>query len=731
MKLSSAPEITALVTFQSFVNCLEIFELNIYLRPFLINQHPIFIKHGNVSLPDKNFQNVHSEEISSVLVYDFEILQIYSTNLVYLTQMRELLNNTIGRYYNKLIWTRFPSFIHIFPNNPDQEVYHCQYQFLLNSGLGLRTRPKINSVIITHENSTIHQKNEAEMFWNLNYKKVVESMVDYYDFALHFKLQSSSRKSMHYKPYLIMTSVSILKFCEVCSPTSKVSLLHFQSCKMSALMEVRNVSFNCISSMLQTVSGTNLNLSRFGIELEAADIQGSKTYGNCLRRRAAFKKDFTFTDNFRNAPVQNLILQELFRGLPVIYDCMRKENKDHLIVIDVKFAQASGKMKLPYDYQIPSYFQNHEAFNFLTCDGVKTQIDFIGYLEPFDAQTWLGTIISLVSYSCTIAILIYQTDNPSFLDSCFLSFLMNFSFLAGVPHTPLKLVINNHLNAIRILMLSWGIATFTLCSVYSSLVTSNVIAPKTIVSTWTEYKQLEQFTKVFGLNNQYELSNMEGASEPGELNPYNRMGFSRGSKVSKLWFDEVSNKLFAKYKPSGYCDMYHGNSSSCLAFRKKSFEFLDSYTYVVRSNVEKLKKMLSVCTNTAYIDTETSINNFLHFRNEDEHLPPMVKGNSFFQQSHYWTISRSWVLKKLISYRLKAFADSGIIGFWEAFCLKYCKQQPGKEKSHELIMVSKMKAFRPQELGSNLISLFFIILILLCISILCFLGERYFMKLCK
>jgi hypothetical protein len=89
---------------------------------------------------------------------------------------------------------------------------------------------------------------------------------------------------------------------------------------------------------------------------------------------------------------------------------------------------------------------------------------------------------------------------------------MNLSFLTGIANTSVKLLINDHLNAMRILMLFWSIANFSFCVVHSSLVTNNLFAPSTLVSPWTDYKQLEKFTKVFGLNKQRKMLLMEGIS---------------------------------------------------------------------------------------------------------------------------------------------------------------------------------------------------------------------------
>jgi hypothetical protein len=79
----------------------------------------------------------------------------------------------------------------------------------------------------------------------------------------------------------------------------------------------------------------------------------------------------------------------------------------------------------------------------------------------------------------------------------------------------------------------------------------------------------------------------------------------------------------------------------------------------------------------------------------------MVKGTSFFQQSYTWTMSDTWLFRKLLNSRLKAFTTSGIIGFWENFCLKYCKKPP---ELQNLPIISKARTFKAQRLGSNLFS---------------------------
>jgi hypothetical protein len=159
MKLTAFAAIVTLVAFPSLVNCSEIFDLMKYIRPFLLNQHPIFVTCGNVPLPDKNVQSVHAQEISSVLVYDFK--KVHIAELAQTSRWEELCNIR-GMYNSRFMWRRPPSFIHIYPDDPSIEVYGCQYIFLLKSGLGFRTRPKINSVIITLESSTIHQNKQLQ-----------------------------------------------------------------------------------------------------------------------------------------------------------------------------------------------------------------------------------------------------------------------------------------------------------------------------------------------------------------------------------------------------------------------------------------------------------------------------------------------------------------------------------------------------------------------------------------
>jgi hypothetical protein len=725
MKLAFAA-VNTLVAFQSLIICSEIYELNKHIGPILQNQHPIFVRHGNVSLPDKNFENLHAEEISSLLVYDFQKLQIQYANVTHLTQ------NIRVVHYSIFIWTRFPSFIHIFPNNTNEEVYNLQYKFFRNSGLGLMTRPKINSVIITLEHSTVHHKNDADRLLVLRYKELVEKLVDYYDFALHFKLEDT--KPLDFELFEI-SSVSVWKFCTDCSAAFEVSLFHFESCEKSPL-NIQN-NFDCVDNILQIVSDSKpgLNLSRFGIEFKAYDLDFTQTYGNCLSQ-SIFKNYIAspFSNNFKNVSVQNLLLEELVRGLPASFNCVWEENRN-LIVINLRFfplrIDEENHWRNKYDFQASSSLQNQGAFNFLTCDGVRKKTDFVGYLEPFDTKIWFATISSLLLCSSLMAILVTRSPNTSFIDSCFRSFFMNFSFLTGVANAPLKLMVNYRLNTTTILLLCWAITTIVLCCVYSSLVTTNVIAPKLLVSSWTEYKQLKKFTKVFGLSSEQEMSRMDTFRPENSIDWSRILFFATGSRASYFWFIETITNQPAEHKSTGACDQFHIDSSNCQGFRRKSFEFVNSYTYAVRSDVEKLKEKLSVCTNTAFIDTETSIDNFLHIWNQDEGLPSMVKGNSFYQQSYSWTMGYTWLLRKVMSSRMKAFTTSGIIGFWERFCLKYCKMQSEISDVHNTIKNFNAVTFKPQKLASNMTSLFLIMLIISAVSILCFVGEYLFSRACK
>jgi hypothetical protein len=470
MKVGTFEIVTALFSFLNMVSGFEILQFNIHIRPFLLNQHPIFITHRKVLAPDKNLQTFHAEEISSVLVYDFQQLQVDSANLEYLSRQKENFNIT-GRLYSTFIWTKFPSFLHLFPVDTNNEVYNCQAQFLIYSRLGLTTRPKTISVIITVKNSRTHKKSGGNLLRRFGNKKIVELSVDYYDFALYFKPKDI--QPLKFKLFEI-SSVSVLKFCLGCSAAPKVSWVHFESCKNSTL-KTQIINLNCIDKILQIVSEPGLNLSRFGIEPKAHDFEGRQTYGSCESQKI-FENDIKmpFSNNFTNVFVQNILLQELVRGLATISNCVWKAKRD-LIVVSLLFSPIGNTQRYVYfDFQASSSLRNQRAFNFLTCDGVRKKIDFMGYLDPFDAQTWLGTIVSLLICSCLMSILVSRSQNTSFMDSYSRSFFMNFSFLTGVANAPLKLAVNYQMNTIRILLLSWGITTIVLCTVYSSLVTTKL-----------------------------------------------------------------------------------------------------------------------------------------------------------------------------------------------------------------------------------------------------------------
>jgi hypothetical protein len=145
--------------------------------------------------------------------------------------------------------------------------------------------------------------------------------------------------------------------------------------------------FNCINETLQVVSETNQNLSRFSIVLETCDIDSREHYGNCLTPDM-FKHDSTVSllGNFKNTFIQNLLLQELFRGLPISYNCLRERNEESIVINVRFFPQSNRQMQVQYEFQASGSFQTHDAFNFLTCDGVRKKMDFMAYLVTFYAK---------------------------------------------------------------------------------------------------------------------------------------------------------------------------------------------------------------------------------------------------------------------------------------------------------------------------------------------------------
>jgi hypothetical protein len=99
---------------------------------------------------------------------DYRRLQLDSAkqNTIGNSKRIHSLKNLTGRYlYGKLIWKILPSFIYTFPMESLEEVYGCQFEFLLNSGLGIKTRPRIYSVILTNNTSHIHQKPPKQNSW--------------------------------------------------------------------------------------------------------------------------------------------------------------------------------------------------------------------------------------------------------------------------------------------------------------------------------------------------------------------------------------------------------------------------------------------------------------------------------------------------------------------------------------------------------------------------------------
>jgi hypothetical protein len=721
---------TAIAALHTLVSCSERFQGVAYLRPFLLNTHPVVVSHGGVSLTDITFKLLHAE-VSSLLIYDYRRLQLDSANKKTVQNSKRFpsLKNVTGRYFDKFIWKKLPSFIHTFPMEPMEEVYSCQYQFLTNSGLGFTTRPRIYSVILTNKISLIHQGAPKGYPWAFFVKQLFESTVDYFDFAVQLDLVDA--ECLKFVQYTDVHSVSLLKFCGMfCTPKTKVSLHLVESCNPSK-------GISCLERALETVSDEKLNLSKFAIEIDSLNTINHKTSDTCFPGEL-IKQSFKISSNFSNYFVQDLLANQLFKGFPVLDQCKSKESEG-LIYIKISFAPVyETDTGSPTSFDSGSFISllNAESFTFLTCDGMKSEIGFTGYLEPFDANTWLLTLLSLLVYSFIMSIKLYNVGNIKFLD-CFLSpICMNFSYLTGVSNIHLDSLLRDapriSLTVPRILMIFWMIGSFILCSLYSSLVTSNVIAPKKMNSSWTDYKQLMRFSKVFAVENEKDWSVVDRAYKSDNTVLRNREDLMYGSKVSKLWYLEYKSMVFNTSDKKTSCSVRFksGNPIWCEAYYKELLQFLDSYRLVRRGEVSEIQKILSVCTKTAYFDTVDSIDRFkLLMEAQGESLPQLAKGNPFYEQRFFWAVKYTWVFRRILEFRLKAFTVSGIIQFWESFCKKYCKQQTGKINTNQVPTISNPKSFKPQGLQSNLMSLFYAIFILLSASSLCFLLEIY-LKLC-
>jgi hypothetical protein len=211
-----------------------------------------------------------------------------------------------------------------------------------------------------------------------------------------------------------------------------------------------------------------------------------------------------------------------------------------------------------------------------------------------------------------------------------------------------------------------------------------------------------------------------------------REGLKYGSKVSRRWFLDYDQSVRYKSKNSRIsCVFASEDFPDCEPYRKELLAFLNMYRFVRREEVSELQKILSVCTKTAYFDTVDFINRFqlLWELKGKGGLPQLAKGNPFFERRFFWSVKYTWLFRRILEFRLKTFTVSGISQFWESLCKRYCKQQNGKIMANQFLTNDESSIFKPQGLESNLIPLFFMVLILLSVSSMWFLIELY-LKLC-
>jgi hypothetical protein len=323
---------------------------------------------------------------------------------------------------------KLPSFIHVFPKEIWKEVYGCQYRFLGRSGLGFTTRPKMYSVILTNDTSLILQKAEKKLAWgwDKNYKDNLEPSVDYFQFAI--QIEDEGAQFFKFEKHTDIHSVSLLKFCgPLCNPL--VSLNQVVSCN-------RRQDLNCITRVIEErVSDTTINMSKYIIEIDSQNMIRHATSDSYFNGDL-IKQHLKISSNFSTYLVQDLLANQLFKGLPVLDECKGKHPQG-LIYITIFFVPVVETDTDPVDSRSFVSLLNAEGFTFLTCDGMKSETDFTGYLEPFDTNIWLLTLCSLRLVSFTMSIKLYNAGKMNFLDYFLNTLCMNLSYLTGVSNISL------------------------------------------------------------------------------------------------------------------------------------------------------------------------------------------------------------------------------------------------------------------------------------------------------
>ncbi|CAL8145937.1 unnamed protein product [Orchesella dallaii] len=343
------------------------------------------------------------------------------------------------------------------------------------------------------------------------------------------------------------------------------------------------------------------------------------------------------------------------------------------------------------------------SYNFLTCDGAQTSVNFLSYLIPFQLPVWSMLILSI-----GITVIVMLVLKSFFVTLGNTSELSTVSIILTITAFLLDTEVNvgamtSRTRSFRGFLAIWGYAALILNTAYRGDNFANFIAPIDDYSMWSKFTDLKNFTLI---------------TPASRLNDPKSQSSTFQFSLIKWLKNRMDDESYAKFYLVNWNQniRYDGKILKNYSFQNSRditfAQFFSNLKPVVLSkgrgaDVKEVVEYVSNCKRTAFVADHTRINRLNQEVRESEEKwnltgagKRIYSGNDkLFNEFRVWGSTKS--SGSYLIRRMGYFMGSGIYQFWSQF---YKKGSTSKmqQQSHAL---SENVAL---SLHSNLVTIFYI-----------------------
>jgi hypothetical protein len=387
----------------------------------------------------------------------------------------------------------------------------------------------------------------------------------------------------------------------------------------------------------------------------------------------------------------------------------------HLDADFVLYPQFEGKLPTPF------FLTGSRSFNFITCNGAYIEITFYEYLTPFRPIAWYFILGTVPVLSLFLTVISGGVQLPRFFSLTFI--LASNAIDQGRAFS--SKVTKAHRLIFNALFMLWLLALIVLSNGYKGIVTTDLMAPLRPASIWSDHLQLSNFT-FFTRNEGYSFRSEKTSYMGQPCHFVRRYLHLQTSPFSSALVDHVEKcyqtQTCRKNERETQLQDFYSDLVTC------TFPMGCKRIYMCDGG-EALESFLQVSSDcdkrNVWVDYDSSIQRFHTDLESAGRGGIYMIGKPFLEKWTGFAVTgdpSSVAETSIVPKRLRSFIHSGLLHFWKVWFPKledsgkYWKSVKGLCRSSAI----------PLSINSKLISVFYIYLMGILLSLLSFSAERFF-----